>query len=58
MKIFGRGLTNGGKQKGTSTENCPFSYSKFCDHLIVAKMSSPPPTLMMQTKKFKQDIFG
>uniref|UniRef100_A0A0A9GDV3 Uncharacterized protein n=1 Tax=Arundo donax TaxID=35708 RepID=A0A0A9GDV3_ARUDO len=44
MKTFGKGFTNCGKRKGISTENCPLSYSNFCDHLIVAKTSSPPPT--------------
>ena len=44
MKTFGKGFTNCGKRKGTSTENCPLWYSNFCDHLIVANISSPPPT--------------
>jgi hypothetical protein len=51
MKTFGKGFTNCGKRKGTSTENCPLSYSNFCDHLIVAKISSPPPTLSNKGKK-------
>jgi len=51
MKTFGKGFTNCGKRKGTSTENCPLSYSNFCDHLIVAKISSPPPTLSNKKNK-------